>query len=172
VNNNHNEFNQTVPVTTSDADQKNEKSPAAILEEKLRELTNKIAAAEQSLDKIKSGKKDDDSKAVSGQSNDEMAKTLEAQIKQLRSELAAAKSKAPTIVEKAEPAIARNIASVPTSSISSTRESGDDRRNYANDPVGKRETSRESTRGFGESGTSTTSASTSAAANSIQGRWT
>lgn len=163
--NNHNEFNQPISSEPTDAESRSEKSPAAILEEKLRELTNKISAAEQSLDKLKSGKKEDDVKAVAGQSQDEMAKALEAQIKQLRSELASAKAKAPAIVEKAEPAIGRNIASVPSAAISASRDSSEDRRTFANDSTKKNEAGREATRAYGESTTTSPSAGTNGNSN-------
>lgn len=161
ANNSHSEMNQPIPVTPADSESKNEKSPAAILEEKLRELTNKIAAAEQSLDKIKSGKKDEETRTSNGQSQDEMAKSLEAQIKQLKADLAAAKSKAPVVVEKTEPVIARNIASVAAPSIATSRDTTEERRNFANDPVTKHEATRESSRSYGDGPGTGASASTS-----------
>jgi hypothetical protein len=94
-----------------------------------------------------------------------MAKALEAQIKQLRSELASAKAKAPAIVEKAEPAIGRNIASVPSAAISASRESSEDRRTFANDSTKKNEAGREATRAYGESTTTSPNAGSNGNSN-------
>jgi hypothetical protein len=98
------------------------------IEEKMRELNKKIAAAEESLEKMKAAKKESDAEAEK-KIKDDSVKALENQIKELRGELSVAKQKAATVVtEKVEAPVQKAIGSASANPLTtSVRDSSEER---------------------------------------------
>lgn len=128
-----------------------EKSQIASYEERLRELTKKISATEDSIDKLKSGKKESESESARKEGDDQV-RQLQAQLAAMKSELEATKAKARAVAVEARPVENTTVKSAqPTAFTSSSTTARDavveDRTNRPK----KAETSDEASRDVGRS---------------------